>query len=508
MAGFGRRTSTLIGDSIARTKPVRYSASDVLEAFAPNGQQQNVEEEKVASTEAAAAPAEAPEKEPAAQAEGAADSAKAKTQAVGRLEGIRAKVAPMLMEQIDVESAARLSRNDLAREVEPIVTEILQSLKVTLNHAEQAALENMLIDDMVGLGPLETLLKREDINDILVNGAGQVYVETKGKLKLADVRFRDNEHVMQVATRIVAAVGRRIDQTTPLADARLADGSRVNVIAPPLSLKGPAISIRKFSRQAINLKQMATQGNISKELATVLEVAAACRLNIVISGGTGSGKTTMMNALSELIDHEERIVTIEDAAELQLQQPHVVPLETRVANLEGKGEITIRDLVKNALRMRPDRIIVGEVRGAEAVDMLQAMNTGHDGSMCTLHANNPREALTRMENMVNMANLNLPHNAIRRQIADSIHLIVQVSRMRDGKRRVTHVTEIAGMEGEVITTQDLFTFRYQDEDAQGNLIGSFVSSGLRPHFAPRAHYYGLEKTLLSAMQAAESGDKL
>jgi pilus assembly protein CpaF len=491
MASFGRRRASSIGDSIARTKPVRYSASDVLEAFAPQGGDE--------ATEQGAGPQGQP-----ADAMPRKQEFGGQRQVSGRLEQIRAQVAPLLMEQIDIESAARLSPQDLAREVNPIVTELLYQLKLTLNHAEQTQLETMLLDEMVGLGPLEPLLKRDDVNDILVNGAGQIYIETKGKLQLSEARFRDNEHVMQVATRIVAAVGRRIDQTTPLADARLADGSRVNVVAPPLSLKGPAISIRKFSRSAISLKQMARQGNLSPELAKVLEIAAACRLNIIISGGTGSGKTTMMNAMSELIDHEERIVTIEDAAELQLQQPHVVPLETRVANLEGKGEITIRDLVKNALRMRPDRIIVGEVRGSEAVDMLQAMNTGHDGSMATLHANNPREALTRLENMVNMANLNLPYSAIRRQIADSVNLIIQVNRMRDGKRRVVAVSEVAGMEGDVITTQDLFTFRFTGEDDHGNLLGAFVSSGLRPHFTPRAEYFGLDKALSAAMQAAKT----
>jgi len=491
MATFGRRRTSSIGDSIARTRPARYTASEVLEAFAPQ------EEDAAPDTEVEAEAVEVlvPSRPlPVPVSPHTPD----------RLDQIRAQIAPLLMEQIDIESAARLSPAELAGEITPIVTELLHQLRITLNQSEQAQIESMLLDDMIGLGPLEPLLKRDDVNDILVNGAGQVYIETRGKLQLTDARFRDNNHVMQVATRIVAAVGRRIDQSTPLADARLADGSRVNVVAPPLSLKGPAISIRKFSRQTISLKQMARQGNISPELGRVLEIAAACRLNIIISGGTGSGKTTMMNAMSELIDHEERIVTIEDAAELQLQQPHVVPLETRICNLEGKGEITIRDLVRNALRMRPDRIIVGEVRGAEAVDMLQAMNTGHDGSMATLHANNPREALTRLENMVNMANLNLPYSAIRRQIADSVNLIIQVNRMRDGKRRVVAVTEVVGMEGEVITTQDLFNFRFTGEDERGNLQGAFVSSGIKPHFTPRAEYYGLDKALSAAMQAGQS----
>jgi len=489
MAGFGRRRMNSIGESLAMTRPVRYTANEVMEAFSALPE---------AAAPAKEAPAPLPEK---IKIPAPGDAIRAEL--LNRLDHIRNQVAPLLMEQINIEQAATLPRAELEKEIHPIVAEILQKLRITLNHAEQELVERMLVDDMVGLGPLEGLLARDDINDILVNGAGQVYVETGGKLQLSDVRFRDNEHVLQVATRIVAAVGRRVDQTQPLADARLADGSRVNVIVPPLSLKGPAISIRKFSRRAINLKQMARQGNVSPQMARVLEIASACRLNIIISGGTGSGKTTMMNAMSETIDHQERIITIEDAAELQLQQPHVLPLETRVANLEGKGEITMRDLVKNALRMRPDRIILGEVRGPEAVDMLQAMNTGHDGSMCTLHANTPREALTRLENMVNMANLNLPYAAIRRQIADSVNLIVQVNRMRDGVRRVIAVTEVAGMEGDVITTQDLFTFRFKAEDDDGKIVGEFVSTGLRPQFLPRAYYYGLDKALMEAIQSAQ-----
>ena len=336
---------------------------------------------------------------------------------------------------------------------------------------EQQELTVTLVDDMVGFGPLEPLLADETVNDIMVNGPQQVYVERKGKLELTDIRFRDNAHVMNIAQRIVTRVGRRVDETCPIADARLPDGSRVNIIAPPLAIDGCSISIRKFSKKSITLDVMIRQRNMAENLGKVLKIAAACRLNVVISGGTGSGKTTMLNAMSHLIDPAERVVTIEDAAELQLQQPHVVRLETRPPNLEGTGEITMRDLVKNALRMRPDRIICGEVRGAEALDMLQAMNTGHDGSMCTLHANNPREALTRMENMIGMASVNLPSKAVRTQITGAVNLIVQIQRMRDGIRRVTHVTEVIGMEGEVITTQDLFTFDFQGENRDGTLIG-------------------------------------
>jgi pilus assembly protein CpaF len=339
----------------------------------------------------------------------------------------------------------------------------------------------------------------ETITDIMVNGAKQVYVERRGKLELADVRFRDDQHVMNVATKIVTRVGRRIDEAKPLVDARLPDGSRVNIIIPPLALDGPSISIRKFSKKTITLDIMAQTGSISAAMATVLKIAARCRLNILISGGTGSGKTTLLNAMSRMIDAAERTVTIEDAAELQLQQPHVVRLETRPPNLEGSGEITMRDLLRNALRMRPDRIIIGECRGEEALDMLQAMNTGHDGSMSTVHANSPREALTRLENMVGMTGINLPSKAVRTQIAAAIHLIAQVNRMRDGARRVTHLMEVVGMEGDIITTQELFSYQFQGETGEGSLRGVFRSAGIRPHFLPRAEYYGLDRALLEVI---------
>jgi pilus assembly protein CpaF len=306
---------------------------------------------------------------------------------------------------------------------------------------------------------------------------------------------------MSICTRIVSRVGRRVDETTPLCDARLQDGSRVNIIIPPLAIDGPSVSIRKFSKHKITLDVMERQANLSPQMAAVLKIAGRCRLNILISGGTGSGKTTLLNALSRMIDHGERIVTIEDAAELQLQQPHVVRLETRPPNLEGQGEITQRDLVKNALRMRPDRIILGEIRGGEALDMLQAMNTGHDGSLGTIHANRPREALMRLENMVAMTGVKLPHEAVRAQIASAVNMIVQISRMRDGIRRITYITEIVGMEGEIITTQDLFTFEFKGEDTEGRLKGVFKCSGLRPHFTPRAEYFGLDRTLMEAMNS-------
>ncbi|WP_366554402.1 CpaF family protein [Aquibaculum sediminis] len=416
-----------------------------------------------------------------------------------RLETVKDQLLPDLMERMDLTVAARMSREELGPQLSELVNELLQEQKQQLNSGEQKALVALLVHDMLGLGPLEPLLADPSITDIMVNGPFQVYVERGGKLELTEVTFRNNAHVMNVATRIVTRIGRRIDESTPLVDARLEDGSRVNIIAPPLAIDGPTISIRKFSEKKITLDMMARQGNISPPLSEVLKIFGRCRLNIMISGGTGSGKTTLLNALSHLIDHGERVVTIEDAAELQLQQPHVVRLETRPPSLEGTGEITMRDLVKNALRMRPDRIILGEVRGAEAFDMLQAMNTGHDGSMCTLHANSPREALTRLENMLAMTGIRLPSKAMRTQIADSVNLIVQISRMRDGMRRITRVTEITGMEEEVITTQDLFIFEFEGEDDRGRLYGRFRSTGVRPQNMTRAEYFGLGARLMEAM---------
>ena len=410
----------------------------------------------------------------------------------------RNKVQPVLFERIDISAALSLPRDELTRQISEIVLEISREEKLQLNKAEQEDLVQVLLDEMLGLGPLEPLLADETINDIMVNGHNQVYVERRGKLELTDVKFRDDRHVMNVATRIV--IGRRVDESSPLVDARLADGSRVNIIIPPLAIDGPSISIRKFSKKKITLDVMERQENLSASMAAVLKIAARARLNILISGGTGSGKTTLLNAMSQMIDHGDRIVTIEDAAELQLQQPHVVRLETRPSNLEGQGAITMRDLVKNALRMRPDRIILGEVRGSEALDMLQAMNTGHEGSMCTVHANRPREALTRLENMVSMAGVSLPPKAVRTQIAAAIDVIIQISRMRDGIRRITHVMEVVGMEDDIVTTQDLFNFEYSGENTSGMILGDFKYTGVRPHFSSKAEYFGLERALLEALR--------
>ncbi len=387
------------------------------------------------------------------------------------IEAAKTQIQPLVLEHMDVAAAAAMPRATFEAQLDGWVKELLGETKIQLNFVEQRELVQSLVADMLGLGPLEPLIEDETVTDIMVNGAKQVYVERRGKLEPTDVSFRDDQHVMNVATKIVTRIGRRIDELRPLVDARLPDGSRVNIIIPPLAIDGPSISIRKFSKKTITLDTMAQQANISPEMSTLLKIAARCRLNILISGGTGSGKTTLLNALSRLIDPTERTVTIEDAAELQLQQPHVVRLETRPPNLEGSGEITMRDLLRNALRMRPDRIILGEIRGAEALDVLQAMNTGHDGSMSTIHANRPREALTRLENMVGMTGINLPSHAVRTQIAAAVNLILQVNRMRDGMRRVTDVIEVVGMEGDIITTQELFSYHFQGESTDGRLRG-------------------------------------
>jgi len=415
------------------------------------------------------------------------------------VEAAKAQIQPLVLEHMDVAAAAEMPRAAFEAQLTGWVKELLAETKIQLNFVEQRELVESLIADMLGLGPLEPLIADETVTDIMVNGPKQVYVERRGKLEITDVQFRDDQHLMNVATKIVTRVGRRIDEARPLVDARLPDGSRVNIIIPPLALDGASVSIRKFSKKSITLDTMAAGGSISPAMATILKIAARCRLNILISGGTGSGKTTLLNALSRMIDGVERTVTIEDAAELQLQQPHVVRLETRTANLEGTGEINMRDLLKNALRMRPDRIIIGECRGEEALDMLQAMNTGHDGSMSTIHANSPREALTRLENMIGMAGINLPSRAVRTQIASAIHMICQVNRMRDGQRRVTHLMEVVGMEGDVITTQELFTYQFQGEGSDGKLRGNFQSSGIRPAFLPRAEYFGLDRALLEVI---------
>jgi len=408
-------------------------------------------------------------------------------------------VRDQVLQGIEPAVAVRLTREELTQRVDNLITQIANQRRLLLNAAEQQQLAADLVSDMIGLGPLETLLSDETVADILVNGPEQIYVERRGKLTLTGLKFRNDAHVMHVAQRIASSVGRRIDESSPMLDARLVDGSRVNVVIPPLSLRGPCISIRKFSKSAMDFGKFVEFGSVSADLARALEIAARCRLNIIISGGTGSGKTTLLNALSRVIDPGERIITIEDAAELQLQQPHVLQLETRPANIEGRGEVMQRDLVRNALRMRPDRIIVGEVRGPEAFDMMQAMNTGHNGSMSTVHANSARDALSRIENMILMANTNLPMRAINAQMASAIDLVVQTERMRDGVRRVTEVVEVAGMEGEVISLSELFAFRYTGETGSGAVTGAFEARPVRPRFLQRLDYYGLAGAFLKTL---------
>jgi pilus assembly protein CpaF len=412
---------------------------------------------------------------------------------------LKEQIRAALMSRIDPSVAGRIPRRTLRAEVGKLVSEIATEQRIQLNELEEAALAVELTDDMVGLGPLEPLLEDDDVTDVLVNGPFDVFVERRGKLEKTSARFRDAQHLVGVAQRIAAAIGRRIDEASPMVDARLADGSRVNIVLPPLVLNGGTISIRKFPQRALTLDAMVRQQNLSPELAHLLRIAAHSRLNILISGGTGSGKTTLLNAVSQHIETTERIITIEDAVELRLQQPHVVQMETRPPNIEGAGHIPQRELVRNALRMRPDRIIVGEVRGPEAFDMLQAMNTGHDGSMTTVHANSPRDALYRVENMVMMANLSLPLKAIRMQVASALNLVVHIERMRDGVRRVQNVSEIAGMEGDIITARELFTFRYQGEKRDGTIDGTFESTRMRPDFITRAARYGLDRELLDVL---------
>src|ERR1700738_3551928 len=414
-------------------------------------------------------------------------------------EELKEQIRTALMSRIDPSVAGRIPRPTLRAEVGKLVSEIATEERIQLNELEETALATELTDDMVGLGPLEPFLEDDDITDVLVNGPFDVFVERRGKLEKTGARFRDAQHLVGVAQRIAAAIGRRIDEASPMVDARLADGSRVNIVLPPLVLNGGTISIRKFPKHALTLDAMVRQQNMSPELAHLLRIAANARLNILISGGTGSGKTTLLNAVSQHIDTTERIITIEDAVELRLQQPHIVQMETRPPNIEGAGHIPQRELVRNALRMRPDRIIVGEVRGPEAFDMLQAMNTGHDGSMTTVHANSPRDALFRLENMVMMANLNLPLPAIRMQIASALNLIVHIERMRDGIRRVQNIAEIAGMEGDIITTRELFAFHYRGGANDSPIEGEFVSTRMRPDFVERAARHGFSRSLLAAL---------
>jgi pilus assembly protein CpaF len=416
-----------------------------------------------------------------------------------------------LIEAIDLAQLAKLEPDAAREEMRDIVNEIIALKNVVMSIAEQEELLDDICNDVLGYGPLEPLLARDDIADVMVNGCEKTYIEVSGKIQLTNVRFRDNQQLMNICQRIVSQVGRRVDESSPICDARLPDGSRVNVIAPPLAIDGPTLTIRKFKKDKLTLDQLTRFGSISPDGAQILQIIGRVRCNVLVSGGTGSGKTTLLNCLTRYIDNDERIITCEDAAELQLQQPHVVRLETRPPNLEGQGQVTMRDLVRNCLRMRPERIIVGEVRGSEAFDLLQAMNTGHDGSMGTLHANSPRECLSRIESMITMGGFSLPSRTIREMICSSVDVIVQAARLRDGSRRITHITEVMGMEGDVIITQDIMLYDITGEDANGKLIGSHRSTGIgRPRFWERARYFGEEQRLANALDAMEraSGPEL
>jgi pilus assembly protein CpaF len=416
----------------------------------------------------------------------------------------KSQVFSALIDTIDLSQLAKLEPDNAREEIRDIVNDIIAIKNFAMSIAEQEELLDDICNDVLGYGPLEPLLARDDIADIMVNGAKQVYIEVNGKVEQTSIRFRDNQQLLNICQRIVSQVGRRVDESSPICDARLPDGSRVNVIAPPLAIDGAALTIRKFKKDKLTLDQLVKFGAISPEGAEVLKVIGRVRCNVIISGGTGSGKTTLLNCLTNYVDREERVITCEDSAELQLQQPHVVRLETRPPNLEGEGEVTMRDLVKNCLRMRPERIIVGEVRGPEVFDLLQAMNTGHDGSMGTIHANSPRECLNRIESMIAMGGYSLPQKTVREIIVGSIDVIIQAARLRDGSRRITHITEVLGMEGDVIITQDLVLYNIKGEDANGRLIGKHVSTGVaRPAFWDRARYFGEEQHVAHALEAME-----
>ena len=409
-----------------------------------------------------------------------------------RLGEIKLELHRALLDNLNLSALESATENDLRSEITSIASEFLEEKGIVLNREDRTQLTQELYDEVKGLGPLETLLKDDSVNDILVNGPQRIFVERGGKLELTDITFKDERHLLRIIDKIVSAVGRRVDESNPYVDARLADGSRFNAMVPPVAVDGSLVSIRKFKKEKLAIDDLVRFGAFSEEMAAYLQAAVATRLNIIVSGGTGSGKTTTLNALSSFIDNSERILTIEDTAELQLQQIHVGRMESRPPNVEGKGAVTQRDCLRNALRMRPDRIIVGETRGEEVIDMLQAMNTGHDGSMTTIHANSARDGVSRLENMIAMAGIEMPIKAVRSQIASAVNLIVQASRLQDGSRRMTSITEITGMEGEVISMQEVFKFQRVGLTPENKIIGHFTATGVRSHFSERFRLWGYD----------------
>ena len=406
-------------------------------------------------------------------------------------ESLKLSIHGKLVEKLDLSRLGDLAGDTLRREIRLVIEHLCDSESAKLNRAERERLIEEILDETFGFGPLEMLLKEPGVADIMINGPKNVFIEKDGRIQKSPVKFRDNDHLLQILDRIVSKIGRRVDETSPMVDARLPDGSRLNAIIPPLAIDGPSLTIRRFGANPLMLEDLLRFGAFTPEMVMLLEGAMKARLNCLISGGTGSGKTTLLNTLSSFIPNDQRVVTIEDAAELRLQQEHVVRLETRPPNIEGKGQVTATDLVKNALRMRPDRVIIGECRGAEALDMLQAMNTGHEGSLTTIHANSPRDAVSRLETMICMGGIELPMKALRTQFASAVDLIIQVNRMQGGPRKVTHITEVVGMEGDVVVMQDIFLFNQEGIDENGRAYGHFVSTGVRPAFMSRLESSGI-----------------
>ncbi|MDV4167168.1 CpaF family protein [Rhodovulum sp. FJ3] len=438
--------------------------------------------------QAKARPAPAPKKAAPARAT-PEDKERKRRQRLGE---IKVELHKRLLEDLNLAALEHASESDLKQEIQAICGEALEEMSVVLNKDERVTLHQDLFDEVMGLGPLETLLKDETVNDILVNGPQQIFVERAGKLQLTDITFKDEKHLLRIIDKIVSAVGRRVDESNPYVDARLQDGSRFNAMVPPIAVDGSLVSIRKFKKEKLAIDDLVKFGAFTEEMAAYLQAAVACRLNVIVSGGTGSGKTTTLNALSSFINDAERILTIEDTAELQLQQTHVGRMESRPANVEGKGAVSQRDCLRNALRMRPDRIIVGETRGEEVIDMLQAMNTGHDGSMTTIHANSARDGVSRLENMIAMAGIEMPLKAVRSQIASAVNLIVQASRLQDGSRRMVSITELTGMEGEVISMQEVFRYERLGVEPDGKIIGRFTATGVRSHYSERFRQWGYD----------------